>query len=153
MSRPVLPVALGLLGLVPFLAAAAGVALLAPFLQPIAFYAAFVYGLAILSFLGGIHWGIALRAGGALRYLWSVVPPLIGFFAVFAPRPIALYALAGAFVLAGAVDIAIFRRTGPRWFLWLRAVLTIVVMGALLFVASRAGDLRVDPFGTIVRPG
>ncbi len=152
MSRPALPIAIGLAGLLPFIASAAGVALLPPFVQPIAFYAAFVYSLAILSFLGGVHWGIALSDGGMARYIWSVVSPLLGFVAVFAPRPIALYAMAAAFVLIGIVDIAVFRGAGPRWYAWLRAVLTVVVAACLVFIASQAGDLRVDPFGFIVRP-
>ncbi|WMS40839.1 DUF3429 domain-containing protein [Acuticoccus sp. MNP-M23] len=152
MSRPILPIAIGLSGLLPFIAAAVGVAVLPPFLQPIAFYTALVYGLAILCFLGGVHWGIALQGGSGARYIWSVVSPLLGFVAVFAPRPVALFALAGAFIMIGIVDIAIFRRTGPRWYAGLRAVLTLVVSVCLIFVASQAGDLRVDPFGSIVRP-
>lgn len=152
MPRPALPVAIGLSGLLPFVAAAVGVAALPPFVQPIAFYAAFVYSLAILSFLGGVHWGIALAGGSTARYIWAVVPPLLGFVAVFAPRPVALYAMAAAFVLVGIVDIAVFRRAGPAWYASLRAVLTVVVAVCLVFIASRAGDLRVDPFGFIVRP-
>jgi len=152
MTRPFLPIALGLSGLIPFLASAAGTVVLPDILKPVAYYAAMVYGLAILSFLGGIHWGIALERGGAARFLWSVVPPLAGFVAVFVPRPVALGTLAAAFVVAGAADVAVFRRTGPRWFAWLRLGLSLVAAAALAFAALSSGVLRVDPFGTIVRP-
>ncbi|MEM0907375.1 MAG: DUF3429 domain-containing protein [Pseudomonadota bacterium] len=151
--KPAVPVLLGLAGLIPFVAAAAGTVLLPDILAPVAYYAALVYGLAILSFLGGIHWGVALRTGGRLRFVWSVVPSLIGFFAVFAPRPVALMALAAGFVIAGAVDIIVFRREGPRWFAQLRLGLTVVATAALIFTGLSADVLRVDQFGSIVRPG
>ena len=153
MRRPVVPVALGLAGLIPFVGAAAGTVWLPDFLQPVAHFAALVYGLAIVAFLGGIHWGIALEAGGAGRYVWSVVPPLVGFFAVFAPRPLALWALCAAILITGIVDVAMVSRTGPGWFARLRIVLTVLAAASLAFAALNAGDLRVDPFGTIVRPG
>jgi len=152
MARATLPVLLGLSGLIPFVGAAVGVALLPDVFRPMAFHAALVYALAILSFLGGVHWGLGVADGRPWRFLWAVTPSLIGFFAMFAPRPLALYTLAGAFVIAGLVDVVIFRRDGPAWYAGLRAGLTSVVVGCLLFVAAQAGVWRVDPFGVIVEP-
>ncbi|MEM9222633.1 MAG: DUF3429 domain-containing protein [Pseudomonadota bacterium] len=151
MFSPALPIALGAAGLIPFVGAALGSVLLPDFLKPLAFYAALAYGVAILAFLGGVHWGIALGKGGSWRFVWSVIPSLIGFFAVLAPRPVALGTLCAGFVLAGIVDVLVFRRDGPVWYLRLRIALTVIVAAALAFTASEATVVRVDPFGTIVR--
>ncbi|MEM7693940.1 MAG: DUF3429 domain-containing protein [Pseudomonadota bacterium] len=150
MAHATLPVCLGLAGLIPFVAASIGAALLPDVFQPVAFYAATVYAVAILSFLGGVHWGLGVADGRRWRFLWAVTPSLIAFFAMFAPKPLALYALTGGFALAGVVDVLIFRRDGPAWYAGLRAGLTIVVCGCLLFLAARADAWRVDPFGVVI---
>lgn len=141
--RPVVPVGLGAAGLLPFLAAAA-LALGVPAAAAPAAIVAAVYGAIILAFLGGVHWGWALRGGRAADFVWAVTPSLIAFFAALLPLPWMLAGLTAGFVLAGAYDVAFFRRTGPRWYVWLRVVLTLVVSLALALVAAAApSDARL----------
>jgi hypothetical protein len=133
-----MPVALGLGGLLPFLAAAAGSLLLAQPAAGAAAALAAVYGAVILSFLGGVHWGFGLKGGGPGAFAWAVTPSLIAFLAAFLPLGWMLGALSAGFVLAGAVDVAFFARTGPRWYVRLRIALTLVVVLALSLCAAAA---------------
>ena len=95
---PFIGVALGLGGLLPFLATSIGLWWQDDerFLQ-----VGLLYGAVILSFLGGIQWGFALHAkageGGGGRLVWSVVPSLVAWGAVLAPP------IAGPPVLAAGV--------------------------------------------------
>jgi len=138
----VTPVALGLAGLLPFLAAAAGTALLPVAAAGTAATAAAVYGGLILAFLGGVHWGRALNAASDAAVTWAVTPSLIAFFAAFLPLAWTLAILAGGFVLAGLVDWAVFSRIGPRWYVRLRIVLTAVVTVALATTSANAPNTR-----------
>jgi hypothetical protein len=49
-------------------------------------------------------------------------------------------------VLAGAYDVSFFARRGPRWYLWLRVALTLVVVIALAATvpSAPAGARLVD---------
>lgn len=140
--RPVPPAAkwLGVMGLIPFVTLA--VASL-PWAGPTGEWASFAlaaYGAVILSFLGGIHWGLAVAGfGPATRdeIAWSrlvvgVSPSLLGWGALFLPRPFDLLLLASAFALLLAVDSRL-SRTGhaPAWYPMLRLPLTIVVVATL----------------------
>ena len=149
MTRPIVPIVLGVAGLVPFLSAAIGAHALPPFLGPIAIHAGTIYAVAILAFLGGVHWGRALTTMRAGDFIWSVIPSLVAFFAMFAPRPVALAVLSAAFVVVGAYDGVVFARTGPLWYARLRLWLTLIVAVALAVLAFAAVDLRVDPFGSM----
>ncbi len=148
MRRPIIPVALGLLGLIPFVGSAVGLDRLPPLLTPFAFYVLKVYALLILAFLGGVHWGRALSSGKALSFIWSVIPSLIGLGAALLPPEEMFLAFAGAFALAGLVDVVVFARGGPRWYAWLRVVLTLIVGGVMAYSATQAGGWVVDPYGT-----
>ncbi|WP_420393515.1 DUF3429 domain-containing protein [Acuticoccus sp.] len=136
-SNPMVPVTLGLAGLLPFLATSAAAAFL-PSWQAVATLAAALYGIAILSFLGGIHWGRALTTGRAGEYVGSVVPSLVAVFAMVLPPPWALGVLSSAFAVVGAIDVALLSKTGPAWFARLRLVLTVVVVIALAVSAAYA---------------
>ena len=137
-TRTATPVALGLLGLLPFLAAAGGTALLDRSAAGAAATIAAVYGGLILAFLGGVHWGLALKGGRPASFVWAVTPSLIAFLAAFLPLSWTLAVLSAGFVLAGAVDVAVFARTGPGWYVRLRVVLTVGVTAALAVAAASA---------------
>jgi hypothetical protein len=153
MKSTTVPVLLGVLGLIPFVAGAFVAAALPVGYVPVASYAVLAYGLVILSFLGGVHWGRALATGDARTFIWSVVPSLLAFAAAGFNRPLALAFLSAAFVVVGAYDVVTFRREGPRWYASLRVWLTLVVAVSLAVVAFRAEGLRVEPFGSIAPPG
>jgi hypothetical protein len=121
---------LGVAGLIPFVATTAG----SVYMPEAMFLMAEVqasYGSLILSFLGGIHWGLAMKTQNSNpRYLLSVLPSLLGFFAVdFVPHPpIRLLIESAGFVgLLGADWIAHKQHITPPWYLGLRLFLTGVV--------------------------
>ena len=133
--------ALGLAGLLPFVAGAAGLVWPAVLTWPASLVpggAAQVlaaYAAVIVSFLGGIHWGLAMQrpersqgpAGqGTARWLWGVVPSLIAWPALLLPAAWGLAVLAAALVLCFMVDRRSYPPLGLAAWLPLRALLTAV---------------------------
>lgn len=141
---PIVPLALGLGGLVPFV----GLALLVVtgWAQRIGMSgdlvraALLAYGAIIASFLGGIRWGLALREGGraaALDLVLSVVPSLVAWACLALPRPFDAGALGLLLLAWGAVDQDLPRRSlAPAWFGRLRVILSGVAGLAMLAAAS-----------------
>jgi hypothetical protein len=134
---------LGLAGLIPFLwsaathlspalATSAGQWLSPMFLGA---YVGLTYGTVILSFMSGVLWGFATKAEGreaAVAYTLSVVPALWVFFMVSDASDTSTIFLAAGFVGLLLLD-AMFSAWGlaPRWWLRLRVMLTVVVLGCL----------------------
>ena len=141
---PPIAIALGLLGLLPFLAGGFGaLAFRDPVRAARALEALIAYGAVILSFLGAVHWGLALEEetglGQGARYGLGVVPALIGWVALLAQADamadVALALLATGF----AATIAVEQRGAMRGlvmpaYVALRWVLTVVVLLVLLGV-------------------
>ena len=144
---PIVPLALGLAGLLPFLWGALtqvseglhdwGSFALGPrFVAP---YVGLFYGAVILSFMSGVIWGFATRAAGrmaALLYALSVVPALWAFlFTGGGARAAATFLMFG-FAGLLAIDL-LAQRAGlaPDWWMSLRVLLTAVVLFCLLPVA------------------
>lgn len=134
---------LGLSGLIPFVWSAAthlspGLSAWAgQFLQPmfLGSYVGLTYGTVILSFMSGVLWGFATRAEGreaAIAYTLSVVPALWVFIMVSDASDTSAIFLAAGFVGLLFLD-AMFQAWGlaPRWWLRLRVMLTVVVLGCL----------------------
>ena len=90
------------------------------------------YGAVILSFLGGLHWGLALRDqdAGSSHYIISVVPSLLAWLALLLPLGPALTLLTICF--AGQLVVDLLRLQLPAWFRNLRALLTLLVVVALV---------------------
>lgn len=108
-------------------------------LQPVAVDALKTYGAVILSFLGGIRWGLALEATDRRFAAWvhvaSVIPSLVGWFALFLPDAMAFGVLAVAFAAQGAWDsFAGQSGTFRNWFVHVRMVITTIVV-ALFAIA------------------
>lgn len=134
---------LGLAGLIPFLWSAA--TFLSPALSgwaaqwlPPMFLGAYVgltYGTIILSFMSGVLWGFATKAEGgeaSVAYALSVIPALWTFFMVTDASTSSTIFLAAGFVGLLLLD-AMYSAWGlaPRWWLRLRVMLTVVVLGCL----------------------
>ena len=134
---------LGLAGLIPFLWSAA--TQLSPALGgwagqylPPMFLGAVVgltYGTVILSFMSGALWGFATKAEGAqaaFAYGLSVIPALWVFGMVTDASANSVIFLAAGFVGLLLLD-ATYTAWGlaPRWWLRLRVMLTVVVLGCL----------------------
>ena len=140
---PFLAIALGLGGLIPFLAGAAAI-LFFPAEVPVPrLLSAFIdYGAVILSFLGAVHWGLALGGdphGVTLRpelrrarLTLGVLPALVGWVALMIPL-VASPLLALLVLLAGFLATAFVEaRAGriglmPVGYMTLRWLLTAVV--------------------------
>lgn len=134
---------LGLAGLLPFLWSAVTVlspafsAQMAQWLSPMFLggYVGMTYGTVILSFMSGALWGFATRTEGresAVAYTLSVIPALWAFFMVPDASDTSRIFLAAGFVGLLLID-ATFQAWGlaPRWWLRLRVMLTVVVLGCL----------------------
>ena len=131
-TRPLPPVyyALGVAGLIPFLA---GPALTVTGYAPFALLMFTTYSLAIACFLSGTWWGLAIARGltHPAVAVASNLATLAGFGAVVALEPsLALMVLAGVFVLLLAGDVKVpALQTELRGYRRLRTALTLVVIG------------------------
>lgn len=102
------------------------------------------YAATILAFMGGIHWGLAMSGNDAqrgeesvrLQLICSIIPPLIGWFALLMPTTRALLVMAVAFTaLLGGDLLAARRGWAPAWYPRLRMPLTATVVLCLLLAA------------------
>jgi len=128
--------ALGIAGLLPFIAGAAMLALGPAAWHDAAARAVLAYGALIVSFLGGIHWGTPTTAAhdGARR--WGVVPSLLAWPLLLLPSVrLALIGIAAALALCWAVDRARFPAMGLSALLPLRTLLTSVAITCCLIAA------------------
>lgn len=122
---------LSLAGAVPFVTAALAQWLLSDHgFSTWSGQAAVLYGAIILSFLGGIHWGLGLHAGSdaSRRLAVSVLPALMGWLALLVQPAIGLLLLCAGFAGQFITDLWLGL---PRWFAWLRATITLIVLGSL----------------------
>ena len=135
---PLVPVGLGLAGLIPFVALSAALFVPSDFGGPgarVIHMALVTYGALIASFLGGVRWGVALMKGDrqTAHYLVSVLPSLVAWLTLATPRPYDLMMLIGIFLALGISDIGLVLKGGmPVWFGRLRTALTAVVVTSLL---------------------
>ena len=134
---PAAAILLGAAGVLPFLVLA--LAALSQSEPEATRYLAWLvfYGAVILSFLGAVHWGFVLAGGQAeragLRLGLGVLPALAGWVALWlddAGVPAAAVGLLIAALLAVSAAEREFYIRGwlPRGYLWLRYLLTLVVM-------------------------
>ncbi len=136
-------VLLGVAGLLPFAAGTALAWIGTGGAAGVGAYAVQTYGAVILSFLGGIVWGVAAaqshrldREHAAELFAFSVVPPLLGWSALFLQGTHGFTLLALAFLGQLLLD----KRMGdlslvPAWWIGLRLALTT---GAVLCLALTA---------------
>jgi hypothetical protein len=137
---PFVPLALGVAGLIPFIALSLATRfdMTLPLIgdADAARTALTVYAIAILSFLGGVRWGVAIGyedQGKATRdYVLAVIPALIGWAAFGLEEPRELWTLCAAFIALGLLDYGLACRTvAPEWYGRLRLGLTAIAALAL----------------------
>ncbi len=145
-SLPKITYALGVAGVIPFIACALG-ALSAGDWQAPALGALMAYAAVILAFLGGVHWGFVLAPATtaalrpATRLALGVVPSLIGWAGLVLDR-FALTDLGLALMIAGFVATAwteqSWTRAGlvPPAYMRMRWGLSVVVIMTLVTVLS-----------------
>jgi hypothetical protein len=129
---------LGYGGLLPFVAFAVGHLSLPDVGLPWAQWL-LAYGAVILSFVGALHWafGMTLKELSvnerSQRFVWSVVPALLGFVALVLPAPLGLTLLVAGFALAYWQDAVLANRVAlAAWYPRLRARLSAIACVCLL---------------------
>lgn len=127
--------ALGLAGLLPFVASAA-VAQLDEGQRPVAILALLAYGAIILSFLGGTWWGRRFDRNDGPGLVLAVLPSIWAWFSVLAWQAVqpqvGLAAMASGFVAVHLYDWHLTRRGFWPWrYLTLRSVLTTGALASL----------------------
>jgi hypothetical protein len=122
--------ALGLAGLLPFVAGAALPWVMQPGWRMLAASALLTYAALIVSFLGGIHWGLTMRDGQPhkLLLMWGVVPSILGWFAVLLDSPWGLLLMVISLLACYLVDRMVYRHLGLSNWLGLRSLLTAVAV-------------------------
>ncbi|MBN2679593.1 DUF3429 domain-containing protein [Acidithiobacillus montserratensis] len=95
-----------------------------------------IYAAIILGFLGAIHWGLAMNRehsdDASMLMIWSVIPALWGFFALWWSAPVALALLILGFIAQWFADYRLNKRLRlPTWFFPLRSGLTAAVVSLL----------------------
>lgn len=135
---PAPALALGLAGLIPFVAGAVAVWVSLPLLTPERGHQLVVsYGAIILSFLGGIRWGTAIGLVSVRRQAFefpaSVLGSLAALIALFAPPIPALTLLITGFLMQALWDVtSVESGRLPLWFGKLRMLLTAGAVSALI---------------------
>lgn len=132
---------LGFGGLVPFvvLALASLIGLRTPFAPAPALLIG--YGAIILSFVGALHWGAQLtsKTPSAWRFIWSVVPALMGWLALMLPAM-----MAAMVIIIGLITCLLVDRRAIKQGLWpdymhaLRLILTLIAVLSMsvIFIAA-----------------
>ena len=120
---------LGFGGLVPFLflAAATIMDLRLPFAPAPALLIG--YGAIILSFVGALHWGAQLPSSTprSARFVWSILPALLGWVALMVPATSAVICLITGLVLCWVYDMRIIKSgEWPHYMRSLRTILTAI---------------------------
>jgi hypothetical protein len=128
---------LGAAGLIPFVLGAALIWLVYPEAQPYVTAATAGYAGCIVAFLGGIHWGLAMRAGHnePAHFGWSVVPPLVAALGVMMPPYAGLVLLGAMLLVCYAVDRKLLAEQGLNAWLTLRFRLSAVA-GLSCFIGA-----------------
>lgn len=145
---PRAPLLLGLAGLIPFIwgaltvlsndLAVLGLQSVGPrFIGP---YVQLFYGSVILAFMSGVLWGFAIKTHGKqawICYALSVLPALWAFFMTGGGPKSAGINLIFGFSGLLLLDYA-FSCWGltPNWWMPLRILLTIIVIGCLIFTVQ-----------------
>lgn len=157
-TPPTLVLLLGLSGLIPFFVTAyLSVSAHSAPTDTAGLIALISYGAVILSFLGAVHWGFALAEPPATlsglaplpldrdpahkpRLLLGVVPALVGWVALLVGLLLPSPAIALGILIAGFIGTAVAEQSGhhrgwmPARYLWLRWILTVVVVALLVTV-------------------
>ena len=131
---------LGAAGLVPFALGAALVWLVYPEAQPLVLRALTGYAACIVAFLGGLHWGIAMRAGQGepAHFGWSTVPPLVAALGVLMPENAGLVLLGVMLLVCYAVDRKLLAEQGLGAWLTLRFRLSALASLSCFLAAAGA---------------
>jgi len=101
------------------------------------------YGSIILTFLGAVYWGIILNHNHknfttekvkTLLIFWSIIPSLWSILILIFSNNITIIILALCFIIVQIIDEFIIKYFKfPIWYLFLRRLLTLIVVFILIF--------------------
>lgn len=135
---PKLAMLLGAAGLLPFVFGALGLWITPEAWRAWVMHELLAYTAVILAFMGAIHWGLAMRADEAsdkapVQLGLSVIPPLLGWFALSLPLQLGIPLFFLAFATLYLADLwAVKHGLAPVWYPALRKPLSIVVIASLI---------------------
>ena len=133
---PKLAFALGLAGLVPFVSGALGLWVTPEAWRERVLEELLSYAAITLAFLGAIHWGLAMRAEensdkAPVQLGLSVIPPLLGWFALALPNDLGLPVILLAFAALYFADLwAVDHGVAPVWYPALRKPLSLTAVAS-----------------------
>ena len=135
---PFVPIILGILGLLPFIFPLICILFS---LHSINYFInlSFIYGALILSFLGSIYWGYALNINQShLRpnsfYFWSIIPFFFGWSYFLLEKKYGCIFIIFGFLICQIIDeIMFYYNFFPKWFIFLRRILTALVVSSLIY--------------------
>lgn len=135
-SVPRLPALLGYAGLIPFVVLSAALWLTPASYQVLVNQALLLYASLILAFMGAVHWGLAMLQSDLddqRQLVFSVIPALVAWLALFLPEILNYSVLIIAFALLCLFDTRM-SKTGraPSWYPRLRSPLTAIVVASLM---------------------
>lgn len=137
-SRPPgLAVGLAMAGLVPFVTGALGLWVIPEGWRVWVMEELLAFAAVMLAFMGAIHWGLAMRADESSRDApiqlgLSVIPPLLGWFALSLPIDFAVPLFFCAFAALYYADIwAVRHGLAPAWYTTLRKPISLVAVGSM----------------------
>ena len=109
------------------------------------------YGVVILSFLGALHWAFAMTLDNLTAkkrqamMVWSVLPSLIAWVALFIPPKFGFLLLSCFFVFTLLMDIKLAQTVIlPAWYIPLRFKLTVVMTSCLMATAFLLKPLLIN---------
>jgi hypothetical protein len=109
------------------------------------------YAVVILSFLGALHWAFAMTLDNLAAkkrqtmMVWSVLPSLIAWVALFIPPKFGFLLLSCFFVFALLMDIKLAKIVIlPTWYIPLRFRLTVVMTSCLMATAFLLKPLLIN---------
>lgn len=142
---PLIVLALGYAGLLPFITLASALWFEPGDLQIPLNEALLSYSAIILSFMGAIHWGLAMKADdtiGNTQLALSVIAPLSAWIASLTPVAINYSLLIICFTILCLYDVYMVRvNKAPSWYSRLRIPLTVIVVISLI-AAVAANTLK-----------
>ena len=133
---PRLAALLGYAGLIPFVVLSAALWLAPASYQVLINQALLLYASLILAFMGAVHWGLAMLQSDLddqRQFLFSVIPALVAWLALFLPEILNYSVLIIAFALLCLFDTRMSKSgRAPSWYPRLRSPLTTIVVASLL---------------------
>lgn len=135
---PGLAVGIALAGLLPFVTGALGLWLTPEAWREWVMREFLAFAAVILAFMGAIHWGLAMRAeegseGAPMQLGLSVIPPLLGWFALSLPTNLAIPVFFFAFGTLYFADIwAVRQGLAPAWYTRLRRPISLVIIASMI---------------------